>query len=121
MPKPDGKNKVVWDVAEGVRAPVVRNGVVSFDRRGLFARMGGMLAAVATFMVARRSNADPAYRAAADAYDGTTHTDIAHGDSTANHTDLPGPPHADGQPHYDRAHIDENTFSDSTPTPHGDG
>lgn len=125
MSIPDGKNNVVWDVSEGGRGPVIRDGVVYVDRRGLFARIGAAFVAAAAFLIARPSTAQP-LRAPADSpqYDETRHTDIGHGDTTANHTDLPGPPHADGQPHFDHPHIDENTFSDTstpTPVPHGDG
>jgi hypothetical protein len=110
----DGSSsRVLWDIAEGGRGPVIRNGDVCLDRRSFLSRMTA--AALALVGVAAASEMGRvAHGATVSSGSGEGyHGDSPHYDQTGKHTDITCDPpqctssqHADGTPHSDRPHLD---------------
>ncbi len=103
-------SRVLWDIAEGGRGPVITNGNVSLNRRSFMQKMTA--AAMALVGVAVASEAGRmAHGATMPSGEGSRdemgHADSPHYDQTGKHTDITAAgQHADGIPHSDRAHID---------------
>lgn len=106
----NSSNRVLWDISEGGRGPVIRSGNVSLDRRSFLQKMTA--AAMALVGVAVASEAGRMAHGATISSSGGSraemgHADSPHYDQTGKHTDITAAgQHADGTPHSDRAHID---------------
>ncbi len=100
-------SRVLWDIAQGGRGPVIRNGDVCLDRRSFLSRMTA--AALALVGVAAASEMGRVvHGATVSTGDGEGyHGDSPHYDQTGKHTDITAAgQHADGIPHSDRPHLD---------------
>lgn len=103
--KRSSTGRVLWDVADRMRKPVVRDGVLYIDRRGAIARgFSSILALVGIVAVGRPAGA------VTDLLQGDDERRIAHFDVPSTHNDSP---HNDNTPHSDGGdgkggHIDEH-------------
>lgn len=91
---PMAARQIIWDAAQGKEALTSRRGLVASIGVALLA-----LPSVAAAQAAERHflNRVSSFKLAAK----SCPAGQRHSDSTGNHVDLPGPPHADGTPHSD--------------------
>jgi hypothetical protein len=102
-------SRVLWDISEGGRGPVIRNGHVSLDRRSFLQKATAAAMALVGVAVAGEAGrmAHGASMPSDASRDEMGHSDSPHYDQTGKHTDITAAgQHADGIPHSDRAHID---------------
>lgn len=119
----DFSGRVLWDIADGGRGPVVRKGKLYLDRRSFLSRMTAAAMALIGLAVASSANAAVlgASGSSGPRVNGAEgdHTDTPHHDqSSGAHTDIScDPPTCDPSQHADTTQHDDTPHIDYTPDP----